>query len=315
MQRVYLNPWKKIYQSPQVVNPYRTGSPRFALYIDVEATNHCNMKCLFCVRQQMSRPKGFMDIRLFREICKQAKRYGAQGIRFSRWGEPLLHPGILGMIETAKKSGLLTYLATNGLLCDKKTSEGLMRSGLDCLNFSMQGVSEREYNALRNNRAYSRLKENIVNFALLREREKTGSPFLRISTTITNEKASEINRFRNDWARFVDEVGIGYTWFKRLRDKSKVFPWLRRAQPLPTRFRCFEVMYKLNIDWDGMVTACCLDYDRQLSLGRMQEASLLAFWQSPQLKALRSLLLEKRQDLFLLCSTCELNYGFRGAVD
>ena len=263
----------------------------------------------------MNRPKGFMDIRLFREICKQAKRYGAQGIRLSRWGEPLLHPGILDMIKIAKRTGLLTYLATNGLLCDKKTSDGLIRSGLDCLNFSMQGVNEREYNALRNRRAYSRLKENIVHFALLREQAKTGYPFLRVSTTITDEEPSEINRFKNDWSHFVDEVGIGYTWFSRLRDKKKVLPWLRRAQPLPTRFRCFEVMYKLSIDWDGVVTACCLDYDRQISLGTVKEASLLNYWKSPQLKALRLLLLEKRQDLFLLCSTCALNYSFRSIRD
>ena len=74
-------------------------------------------------------------------------------------------------------------------------------------------------------------------------------------------------------------------------------------------------MNKLSIDWDGTVSPCCLDYDQQLSIGNINKDNLLDLWNSEELKAIRTLLANKRQDVLLLCSTCELNYPFRGKID
>lgn len=312
MQRIdRINPWRRVYDCPSSKDPFVYGVPHFALYLDVEPTSNCNFDCLFCVNQQMKRKKGFMKIELFEEICRQADNYDCEGIRFLRWGEPLLHPDIVEMVKIAKKHGLLTHITTNGYPLDKNLSELLIRAGLDSIIVSMQGTTPEEYSRLRGKNNYSIVKKNIFNFMKIREDRK--NPFVTISTTVTDESEKEIDQFIKRWKKIVDDVCWGYTWFSRLQgiNKYKAKEFIERAKELPHNFKCIEVQTKLSIDWDGVVSPCCLDYDRQLSIGHVND-DLLWLWKSPQAQAIRTLLSQKRQDIFTLCSVCRLNYPFRG---
>lgn len=309
-----INPWRQVYDHPQSKDPFSNGLPSFALYIDVEPTNSCNMDCLFCARQQMRRPIGFMNMELFEKICLEAKEYGCLGIRFLRWGEPLLNVNIFEMIRMAKKYNLLTHLTTNGLLLKDDSIMELIGSGLDCINISMQGLSGKEYNLLRNTDSFDLLGKNIKHLYKIREENASRNPFLNLAVTITDEASVEIDDFIAHWGSFVDDISIGYTWFKRLKDKTRVDPWLRRARILPHYFRCIEVMCKLSIDWDGTVSVCCLDYDQELTIGNVKNDNLMKIWDDQRANKIRNLLSDKGQDSFVLCSTCELNYDFRGRV-
>ena len=308
MQRI--NPWREVYDCPQSKDPWKNGIPDFALYLDVEPTNYCNFDCAFCVSKQAKRPRGYMDIELFKDICKQGKDNGTKGIRFLRWGEPLLHPDIIEMVKIAKSYNLLTHITTNGSYLTDVKCKGLTKSGLDSIIVSMQGLNKEEYIKFRGNH-YDKTVEGIHN--LLKNRIDT--PYITISTTTTDETEEERNEYKEYWKGIVDDVSIGYTWFKRLQDKVPIKTYLERCKKLPHLFKCQEVMVKLSIDWDGTVSPCCLDYDQQLSVGNMKDDTLLYLWRSPQVEAIRTLLSQKRQDLFDLCKTCECNHGFRMGND
>ncbi len=160
-----INPWRKIYDLPESVNPWEFLSEGtsidFALYLDVEPTNHCNMNCAFCVaKQQMKRPKDYMDIKLFEEICKQAEKFGSKGIRFLRWGEPLLHKQIDKMIIMAKDHKQLTHITTNGFFLDDNMCVKLIEAGLDSIIISMQGTNEGEYSKLRGSQ-FETIADNV----------------------------------------------------------------------------------------------------------------------------------------------------------
>jgi radical SAM protein with 4Fe4S-binding SPASM domain len=310
-----VNPWHKIYEHPQSIDPFRYGIPDFALYVDIELTNDCNLNCLFCVRQQMTRPIGFMKLELFKEICRQLKKYNCLGLRFLRWGEPLLNKNIFAMLKIAKEYGFLTHITTNGLFLEDDAISKLIELKLDSINVSMQGLTEEEYNSLRRTSKYSLLESNLKRLHSRKEEKKSAFPFVCLATTLTDETEDQVNDFINRWRSFVDDFSIGYTWFKRLKDKAEVDLWLKKSKPLPHYFRCIEVMCKLSIDWDGEVSPCCLDYNRQLSLGNVARDDLMTLWRSPKLKSIRDLLSQKQQDSIDLCSTCELNYSFRGKVD
>ncbi len=138
------------------------------------------------------------------------------------------------------------------------------------------------------------------------------NPYISISTTVTDETEEEIDKFKQKWGAVADHVGIGYTWFKRLKNKEPVKDLVKRAKKLPHTFKCQEVMVKLSIDWDGSVSPCCLDYDGQLTVDNIKERNLKDIWESQEVGAIRTLLNHKKQDMFVLCQTCELNYNFRG---
>jgi radical SAM protein with 4Fe4S-binding SPASM domain len=304
-----INPWRKVYDSNQSKDPWKYGIPEFALYLDIEPTNYCNFNCSFCVSKQAERKRGYMSDETFNRICEQGKKYGTKGIRFLRWGEPLLHSNISNMIKKIHDYGLLSHITTNGSLLTKDLSKKLIDSGLDSIIISMQGLNKEEYKKLRGNN-YNKVIEGLNN--LLEARGNKSNPYITISTTITDETQEEVNAFKDKWLKRVDDVSVVYTWFKRLENKQPVLNLIERAKELPHLFRCQEVMVKLSIDWDGMISPCCLDYDQQLSVGNIYKDDLMDVWKSENVKAIRTLLSNKRQDLFTLCRTCELNYSFRG---
>ncbi len=306
-----INKWREVYDCPQSVDPFKNGVPKAPLYLDVELTNMCNLKCKFCVgANQMKREKGFMNSDNFLNICEQAGEMGVKGVRFLRWGEPFLNMGAVGFIRVAKSCGLLTHVTTNGTLLDSNLIDEIVSSGLDSIIISFQGTNEYEYEKLRGDH-YETVKRNASNLVLSRDRHKSNFPYITVSTTVTDETEEMINNFKREFS-FVDDVCVGSTWFKRLKNTSKVEDFISRARKLPHKFRCVEVMNKLSIDWDGSVSPCCLDYDRQLTIANINDSTLEEIWAMPELGAIRTLLSNKMQDVFSLCQTCECNYKFRG---
>jgi radical SAM protein with 4Fe4S-binding SPASM domain len=303
------NPWRRIYDHPQSLDPHKNGIPEFALYLDVEPTNVCMFDCLFCARQQMKRPLGYMNMDMCEEICRQAELFGCMGIRYLRWGEPLMHPRIDEMVEIAKDHNLLTHITTNGYMLAEPMCHRLIDAGLDSIIISLQGTTGEEYNNVRNTDVYNKIEGNIEQLMSIKE---GGLPWVHVSTTVTDESDKQIKEWENKWNGIVDSTGWGYTWFKRLKNKERVEDLIKRAKALPHHFKCIEVMNKLSIDLDGTVSPCCLDYDQQLSIGNIKETDLMTLWKSPQANAIRTLLGQKRQDILVLCSGCELNYAFRG---
>jgi len=303
------NKWRDVYDSKQSKNPWKYPS-NFPLYLDVEPTNWCNFNCSFCVgKQQMTRPKGYLDLNMFKDICKQAKNMGVLGIRFLRWGEPLLHPNILEIIKIAHEHGLLTHITTNASMLNSNMSSKLLPY-LDSIIISMQGTNEDEYKKFRGNN-FDKLFKNIE--WLKHDRDTSGDhTYITISTTITDETEEQVQSFKDTWKPYCDDITVAYTWFKRLENKNPVKDEIKRATKLLHRFKCQEVMIKLSIDCDGSVSPCCLDYDQQLSIGNIKDNTLKELWESEQTKAIQTLLTNKRQDIFTLCNTCELNTGFRG---
>jgi radical SAM protein with 4Fe4S-binding SPASM domain len=295
------NPWRAIYDSPECRDPW-THPPQFPIYIDVELTNRCNLSCVMCARQKMTRPQGDMPLALLQDICRQAVRRNALGIRFIRWGEPLLFHNLANAISIVKGHGLLTHATTNGVLLADRFAQ---LSQLDSLIVSLQGLSVGEYTSLRGNHFWG-VADGIDHLMTLKDR-----PHVHVSTTITDETEEQQAEFRDRWEKRVDSVGIGYTTFGRVRGAEAVAPFLERAQPLTTRFRCKEIRTKLSVNWNGDVTACCTDYNGEMILGNVSDG-LLSLWRSPLRRAMCEITDRKRQDLLTLCATCELNYPFRG---
>jgi len=291
------NPWQRYIKGP--------------LYLDIEPTNICSLNCKFCVGKQMKRPKGKMSLELFEKLCRYAKGFDVKGVRFLRWGEPMLNEDIVAFVTIAKKYGLLTHMTTNGLHLDHRKAHNLAEAGLDSIIVSMQGLTKQEYEKLRGP-YYDQMFTGLLMIAEARNQTGPSKPFITVSTTTTDESEEDVTEFVDNMMNIADDVCVGATWFRRLEDKGPVKEFLPRARKLARRFRCQEVMIKLSIDWDGTISPCCLDYDRQLSIGTFPEMGLKEAWNHRDTLAIRDLLTNKRQDLFTLCSTCELNYEFRG---
>lgn len=281
------NPFRKIYDSSMFKDA--KGKPTdMPLIIDIEPTNSCNLNCDFCARQVMKRPIGFMDYKLYTQIIDECTKHNI-AIKFSRWGEPFLHPKIYAMLKYAYMRCLITHVTTNGILIDTKKLQHIYS-----LNFSFQGTSAKEYQNIRNNEMYDSIVEkiNIISKKKIR-------PALGITTTVQpGTPEYDIAKFVDYWKKRVEQVSWGYTYYGHLDNKKDKQLWKGRNKP------CNDVFTRMAIDWDGTISACCADYDRKMVIGRFPKDSLRDAWNSKKMNQYRKLMVEGKINDIGLCRQC-----------
>jgi len=310
------NPFRKVYDSERfkAVLENKDKLPDFPFLIDLEPTNYCNLKCLFCGQQAMTRPKGFMPEQVFEKVVQECQENNTP-IRLIRWGEPFLHPKIIEFLKYAKSKGILLHITNNGLAIKQEQIKDLVELGVDSVIFSFQGATKQEYEIMRNNNQYDKLKANILKLVELRgDKEK---PFLHISSTMTDETKEQIDIFIKYWGKIADSVGVGKTNLSRLScsqirsfETIKKLDFLKSKETIKKCYQpCTEVYQKLSVDWDGKVSCCCGDYDNFLTVGNINETSLYDIWnKSWKLKTIRKMLDNNMHKELTLCSTCYHTY-------
>jgi radical SAM protein with 4Fe4S-binding SPASM domain len=286
--------------------------PDFPLYIDIELTNICNFKCLFCPTGvgATTRPRGQMDEIVFSKIVSEIEQYKTP-IRFIRWGEPLLHPQVFDFIKILNSKKILCHINTNGLRLDEKLMKKLVELPLDSIKFSFQGVDQKSYTEMRNIDFFNELLNKIKRLSELRGNAE--KPYIQVSTTITYETTDMIHNFVEQVKNYVDYLNIGFTKLTYIDDdkimlrpeeKNRLL-MLREHERISKKIReCPEIFHKMSIDWDGMVTACCGDYDRFMNIGNICNSTLQEIWKSKKLDTFRKMIINNEHDRMPLCKTC-----------
>ena len=59
----------------------RERAPRVPDIVQIESTNMCNAKCVFCPRDEMHREEGIMDMALYRKIVDECADLGITHVR------------------------------------------------------------------------------------------------------------------------------------------------------------------------------------------------------------------------------------------
>ena len=136
----------------------------FPLFIDVEVTSACNLRCPFCATTYRDKDiaKGFMSFEVLKKIIDEGAGKGLYGVKFNIRGEPLLHPQIHEFVQYAKQQGLVDiYFNTNAMLLTEEMGRKLIDAGLDRLSVSFEGVTKDVYEKNRVGAVYETVLENI----------------------------------------------------------------------------------------------------------------------------------------------------------
>lgn len=283
-------------------------------YLDLEITNHCNLGCYMCPvgTQTMKRQRGFMSMELIEKLCLELKDCLIGGIRLIRWGEPTMHPQFLDILQKLKETGTLVHFNTNGTLLDRTMIQKIIDLEIDSVKFSFQGVDKISYEEMRYGSSWDTLMENIrLTNELRGDREK---PYIQISTTTTMETKEQIDQFASLVEPLCDYYNVGHTKLSHLNvdgmkisdERKQVF---RRLQEQENMIKqrldgCPEVFDKLSVDWDGKVTACCGDYDRELIIGDFSKDSLQEIFQGAKIREIREKLSRNDYGKLPLCKDC-----------
>src|SRR5574342_538797 len=84
----------------------RDRAPRLPEIVQIESTNICNAKCVFCPRDEMHRRQGIMSFELFAKIVDECAELGITHVRVHNYGEPFVDRRLVEKVRYAKAKGI-----------------------------------------------------------------------------------------------------------------------------------------------------------------------------------------------------------------
>ena len=104
-------------------------------------TKRCNLSCQHCYSASNCQPgENELSGEQAKLFIDDIAEFGSPVLLFSG-GEPLMRPGVLGLIEYARSKGLRAVISTNGTLIDTDLAAELKRIGLSYAGISLDGAT------------------------------------------------------------------------------------------------------------------------------------------------------------------------------
>lgn len=256
---------------------FYTGN--FPLFIDIEVTSACNLKCRFCATtfRGSKIKKGFISFKHVRKIIDEGSEKGLFGVKFNIRGEPLLHPQIDEFVSYAKKKNLIdVYFNTNGMLLTAKMAQKLIDAGLDRISVSFEGYTKKQYERHRVGARFETVVSNIDSIQRLKKKLGVKFPKVRIQTVMLPEIKLDFDKYKEFWHGRVDEVA--YLDYKEMEGKHRgvEFPWA-----------CPQLWQRMAIWWDGTILPCNHDDDGLLALANIDKSTIAQAWLSKKINEIR----------------------------
>lgn len=241
----------------------------------IELTNICNYNCIKCPRtpELLTRPKGFMDIKLIEKILKLARKYNSF-INFSFFGEPLLHKDFFTILDMSKD--IHTIINSNMSLATKETFKHFIDLNLNQLRISIDAVTEKTYSLVRPSNSIKDLDGNIITknkLSIINQKVKYWHLLNKQTSTrhvypVSSLNFHEVNSYVNKWKFMLalkDEILIKsiISYGGKIKDlmisNSPCNIWNLRI---------------VTISWNGDITLCNLDTNLSLKIGNINEQPL-----------------------------------------
>lgn len=269
--REYREKWKK--------RPENFHIGEFPLFVDIEATSACNLRCPFCATTFRGKviKKGFVTFDAVKRIIDEGVSNNLYGVKFNIRGEPLLHPEIHEFVKYAKQRGLIdVYFNSNAMLLTDDIARKLIDAGLDRLSISFEGITKDVYEKYRVGAKYETVLSNIEKIQSLKKKLGVKHPKIRIQTVMLPEIVSAFEQYKSFWSKIADEVG--FLDYKEMKVKKKgiEYPWA-----------CPQIWQRMAVWWDGTILPCNHDDDGMLAFGNIHEVSIKDLWRSSFLNDIR----------------------------
>jgi len=286
----------------------------------IELTNHCNLECPECLSGSgmMKRNRGYMDPDLFGRIIREMKPF-LYSLNLYFQGEPMLHPHFFSFLR--KSRGMKIIVSTNGHFLSEENAEKIVKSGLNRLVISLDGMDQATYSAYRVNGDLEKVLEGIRNITGAKKKYHS-SLKIEIQFLVNKNNEHQIPEAK----KYASQMKVGLKlksmqiisnngferWlpsmkkFRRYEMKNKGYV-IKNALP----DRCARLWFNPVITWDGKVLPCCFDKDGEHVMGDLNEDTFKDIWNGPKYRSFRKSILTGRY-MTNICRNC--TSGLRGAV-
>jgi molybdenum cofactor biosynthesis enzyme MoaA len=219
-----------------------------AVYLNLELTDHCNIRCPMCSQSLRDLAHGeapsFMSWDTWRRLLANLEGSPEEVHLCPHWlGEPTIHPDFDRMVEYAfamnRDNRLFRSfkLHTNGVVMPPARSELLVRLAASpqqapdtftSVHWSFDAATAPTYRLVKGVDRYQRVADNLR--AFVRAREAVGSvwPSAHIAFVVQPDNAHEAELFVQQWGALLDSTGrpweLTVDWPRQDRDAIYIRP-------------------------------------------------------------------------------------------
>lgn len=174
-------------------------------WLTIDPTNFCQLQCPFCPTGagRGVRDKASLKLEHF-ELLLARLGPAAIHVDMMNWGEPTLNKDVPAMIACAKRHRLEVRMDANLNDLSEAMAEGLVRSGLDLLSVSIDGVTPQTYGTYRVGGELGRVLDNVRRVAAKRRELGSSTPRLVWQFLVFKHNEHEIPRAR----QLAQELGM-----------------------------------------------------------------------------------------------------------
>ena len=284
----------------------------FPREIWLENTNHCNAACVMCPRELQSRPKGIMNIEMYKKLIDEISEHKdyVKRLHMHNFGEPLLDKKLPERIEYAKSKGIQhVYFVSNASLLNEEASKKLINSGLDEFKISFYGVDKETYNNTMINLDFEKTLENVLNFFKIRKKMNTLKPKVVLQLIPSSFKDNSIKeKWLNLFKNYIDEnIGDKFNFFDLHNfGDGRDFININKKRIVNTCNYPWRTMVILQ---NGEVSPCCLDYNGSINLGNVNNESVMEIWNNSKYRKIRHDFKRLNYDDYSVCKKCDIPYN------
>ena len=289
---------------------------------ELDTTNICQLKCPLCHTGlgNIHRDKGVMDFEMYRKTVDQIKSYCIWLTLYS-WGEPFLNKDIDKYIAYAHRARLGTIISTNlNKPLTPEMAEAVVRSGLDTMIVSIDGVTQEIYEQYRVAGQLNRVIDNLRLLVETKRRLGVHTPYLEWQFIVMKQNEHQIDAAR----ALAGEIGVDNIIFKNvdfpwgMDDPTLAEQWLPAGDSRYIRDATFDRPYKEDgaacwrlwrtavVNWDGGLAPCCYLTDKEHDFGDVSKHSVAEIWNNDRYAAARGIFKGEAPGKYVGCLDCSV---------
>jgi radical SAM protein with 4Fe4S-binding SPASM domain len=282
----------------------------FPSQINVDVTMFCNLACIHCPYETVTKLKGKgrqnLDIDLHTKLIDEIATVGRGHCRFLRYtgdGEPLLHPHLAKMLSYAfERTGLPINVTTNGMLLTEQRARALIEAGVAVFDVSIDAHSQEVYGQVRV-KGILEITYECTHRLIRLTKEYGGKAKVMVSFVRQPLNLHEADAFEAYWKA----AGADFVVMRNLHSCAGNVPEMSEkmwATAPATRKPCLYPWERMVLKADGELTFCPADWKHIANIGNFKESSISEIWQGEAMQALRNAHLSGDFSKHSFCGGC-----------
>lgn len=288
--------------------------------VRIEPASACNLRCRHCPTGVADMARGIMSPETFDRVLDEVGRH-MPPFRVAvlyHGGEPLLNPAFPSMARRLKDVGMpFVKTVSNGMRLAPQLIDPIIDSGLDVMEFSIDGLSPDENDAIRDRAEFSRIIDNVLRLAV-RVEERGSALRIEVATTQFVRFGQEEVDAKPPVPQFIVDAFAGLPvqfkptwaveWPSGEHDKER-FTVRWDGPPEVSPSSCSLLDDTFTIRANGDVVPCCYDLTSHTVLGNIMSSTIEEIWSGEPFAEFRTRF--SSRDYPSLCAGCAYVTGPR----